>query len=335
MKSFFAVTFFLLILLNGFKLSAQGTFKPYHLQKIVRIHDSNKWDYLCLDDEHHNLFISHQTKVLVFNLDKDTVITEIPNTKGVHGIALNTNLGKGYTSNGKGNSISVFNLMSLLSMDTLNVEGKNPDAILFDQFSNQLFTFNGKSKNASAIDPLSLKVNKLIDLDGKPEFAVSDGKGKIFVNLEDKSEVVEIDAKEKKVTTRWSIAPGSEPTGLAIDMANHLLFSVCDNKLLVVSDYNMHKVICTTPIGSDCDALVFDASTKIIYTSNGEGTISVIQQQSANEYKLLQTIVTQKGCKTLMLDTKTKRIYLPAAKFEDGKKGIVPNSFELWEFSNN
>ena len=334
-KIFFALSLVLSFFLFGSKAYSQADFKPYHLQKIVRIHDSNKWDYLCLDEVHRNLFITHQTKVLVFNLDKDTIIAEIPNTKGVHGIALNTNLGKGYTSNGKGNSISSFNLMSLQTMDTLNVEGKNPDAILFDKFSNQLFTFNGKSKNVSVIDPLSMKVNQLINLDGKPEFAVSDGKGKVFVNLEDKSEVVEIDVKDKSVSNRWSIAPGSEPTGLAIDVSNHLLFSVCDNKLLVVSDYNSHKVITTTPIGEDCDAVVFDAEAKIIYASNGEGSISIIQQQSNVQYKLLQTVVTQKGCKTMMLDNRTKKIYLPAAKFQEGKKGVVPNSFELWELSNN
>ena len=316
------------------KLDAQSTFKPYHLQKTLRIHDSYGWDYLTVGDDKRRLFVSHGIKMLVVDIDKDTVVDEVDNTLGIHGIALDFNLNKGFTSNGRTNSLTVFNMGNFHLFDTLDISGKNPDAILYEYCSNQIFTFNGKSHDATAIDPISMKENATIALGGKPEFAVCDGRGNIFVNMEDKSEITQIDAKEKSVAGSWSISPGSEPSGLAIDTANKLLFSVCDNKLMTVFNYKEKKIVTTFPIGEHPDAVVFDPSTKIIFCSNGEGTVTIIQQESAMKYKLLQTLKTQKGCRTMALDKRSKKIYLPAAKFEEGKRRIIPNSFEILVFSN-
>jgi DNA-binding beta-propeller fold protein YncE len=336
MKSFFSVLFYILIviLFNCQSAISQSNYKPYHLQKTIKIHDSYGWDYLSADEVMRHLFVSHGIKIIVVDMDKDTIIDEISNTIGVHGIALNTNLNKGFTSNGKRNSITVFNLNNCHLFDTISIDGKNPDAILFDKSSNQIFTFNGKSKDVTVIDPLSMRTETTIALNGKPEFAVTDGMGSLFVNIEDKNEIVHIDSKQSKVLESWSIAPGDEPTGMAIDTANKLLFSVCSNKLLVVSNYRDNKIVTTFPIGSGADAVVFDPITKIIYSSNGEGNVTIIQQESATKYSLLQSLITQKGCRTMMIDKRTKKIYLPAAKFEEGKRRIIPNTFEILVFSN-
>ena len=328
------ILFFIALIFCSKFISAQNNFKPYHLQKAIQSHDSYGWDYLAASDDKRHLFVSHGIKLIVIDMDKDTIIDEIQNTIGIHGIALNCNLSKGFTSNGKTNSLTVFNLNNFHVFDTIAINGKNPDAILFDKFSNQIFTFNGRSKDATAIDPLSMKENGTISLGGKPEFAVCDDKGSIFVNLEDKNEIVQIDSKERAVINQWSIAPGNEPTGLAIDTANKLLFSVCDNNLLIVSNYRDKKIVSTLHIGGGADAVVFDPITKIIYSSNGEGNVSIFQQQSPAEYKLLQTLITQKGCRTMMIDKRSKKIYLPAGKFQEGKKHLLPNTFEVLVYSN-
>ncbi len=334
-NSFFR--FFILITIvttTVYTTIAQNKFQPYRLIKTIKIHDSFGWDYLTADDDKRHLFVSHGVKLLVVNMDLDTVIDEVQETNGIHGIALNYNLSKGFTSNGRANSISVFNLYNFHLFDTIAIDGKNPDAILYDKFSNKIFTFNGKSKDVTVIDPLSMRMDETIDLKSKPEFAVTNNVGNIFVNMEDKNEIIQIDSKEKKITGSWSIAPGKSPSGLAIDTANKLLFSVCENNLLVISNYRDNKVVTTFPIGGRPDAVVFDPITKIIYSSNGEGNVTIIQQEAADKYTLLQTLITQKGCRTMMIDKRTKKIYLPAAKFEEGKRRIIPNSFEILVYGN-
>jgi DNA-binding beta-propeller fold protein YncE len=331
---FFLLFVFNVLLLMQSNAFCQGDFKPYHFQKAIKIHDSYGWDYLTADDKNRNILISHGIEVLVIGMDNDTVVTHIDNTIGIHGIALNSNLNKAFTSNGRTNSITVFNINNFHTFDTIAIDGKNPDAILYDNFSNQIFTCNAKSHDITVIDPLSMKTNATIELNGKPEFAVTNGRGYIFVNIEDNNEIVQIDSREKKIVTHWSIAPGNEPSGLAIDTINHLLFSVCDNKTLVVSSYADKKIITTIPIGEHPDAVVFDPTTRIIYSSNGEGNVSIIQQVSATEYKLLQNLTTQKGCRTMAIDKRTKKIYLPAAQFETGKRRMIPNTFEVLVFSN-
>ena len=209
------------------------------------------------------------------------------------------------------------------------VTGINPDAIMYDTFSKKIFAFNGKTNNATVIDPKTLKIIATIQLPGKPEFAVSDMKGKVYVNIEDKSELVQIDAKGLKVAKAWAISPGEEPSGLAIDRKNNLLFSVCSNKKMIVFDITKGKVVDSVAIGGRVDAVVFDPQTKTIFSSNGEGNVTIIKQLSPYKYQTVQVLATKKGCKTMMLDAKTKKIYLPAADFEGDTRKILPGSFNI------
>ncbi len=303
--------------------------KNYAYYKTITVGDESGWDYLAADEVNRNMYFSHATKTLVASMDKDVIIGEIPKTFGVHGIAIDNELNKGFISNGKANSITVFNLKDFTIMDTIAVTGVNPDAIMYDGYSKKVFAFNGKSNNATVIDAATLKVVATIVLPGKPEFAVTDMKGKIYVNIEDKSEVVQIDASSLSVLKTWSVTPGDEPSGLAIDRENNILFSVCSNKELIVFDITKEKVTDSVTIGGRVDAVVFDPQSKLIYSSNGEGNVTIVKQLAAHTYKIVQTLITQKGCKTMMLDNKTKKIYLPAAKYEGETKKILPGSFEI------
>jgi len=315
--------------LTFLSFSAAAQQNNYAYYKTIHVGDESGWDYVAADDVNRNMYFSHATKTLVASMDNDSIIGEIPKTFGVHGIAIANELNKGFISNGKANSVTVFNLKNFSLLDTIAVSGVNPDAILYDGFSKKVFTFNGKTNNATVIDAATLKVIGTIALPGKPEFAVTDLKGKIYVNIEDKSEVVQIDASALTVLKTWSVAPGDEPSGLAIDRANNVLFSVCSNKELIVFDIKKEKVTDSVSIGGRVDAVVFDPQSKLIYSSNGEGNVTIIQQNDAHSYKIVQTLSTQKGCKTMMLDTKTKKIFLPAAKYEGDTRKILPGSFEI------
>jgi YVTN family beta-propeller protein len=325
----------LAIVLFAFGSLSATAQKDYTLYKTIHVGDEAGWDYLAADEVNRNIYFSHGTKVLVASMNKDSIIAEIPKTLGVHGIAIDNELNKGFISNGKANSVTVFNLQDFSIIDTLAVSGVNPDAIMYDAYSKKVFTFNGKTNNATVIDAATLKVVATIQLPGKPEFAVTDLKGKIYVNIEDKSEVVQLDADKLTVSNTWAIAPGNEPSGLAIDRKNNLLFSVCSNKELIVFDIGRGAVIDSVHIGSRVDAVVFDPETKLIYTSNGEGNVTIVKQESAHSYKIIQTLITQKGCKTMMLDDKTKKIYLPAAKYEGETRKILPDSFEILVFNRS
>jgi len=303
--------------------------KEYSYYKSILVGDALGWDYAAVDETNRNVYFSHGTKVLVIAADKDAVIAEIPNTFGVHGIAFDDALNKGFISNGKANSVTVFDLKTFKVQDTVAVTGTNPDAIMYDAFSKKVFVFNGKSNNATVIDPVTLKVLQTIALPGKPEFSVSDGNGKIYVNIEDKSALVQLDAISMRVLNTWPVAPGDEPSGLAIDKKNNLLFSVCSNKKLVVFDAGKGKVIDSLPIGGKVDAVVFDPATKLIISSNGEGNATIIKQVQTNSYKVIQTLTTQKGCKTMAMDKATGKIYLPAAKFEGDTRKVLPGTFEI------
>jgi YVTN family beta-propeller protein len=306
--------------------------KKYALYKTMPVGDALGWDYVAADEENRNIYFSHGTKVLVASMNNDSIIAEIPNTFGVHGIAFDNELNRGFTSNGKANSISVFNLKNFTVTDTVAISGINPDAIMYDAYSKKVFAFNGKTNDATVIDAATLKILATIKLPGKPEFAVTDLKGKIYVNIEDKNDLVQIDADKLSISNQWTIAPGDEPSGLAIDRKNNLLFSVCSNKELIVFDIKKGLVADSIHIGARVDAVVFDSKTKLIYTSNGEGNVTIVKQLNAHSYKIIQTLVTQKGCKTMMLDNKTKKIYLPAAKFEGDTKKILPGSFEIFVY---
>jgi YVTN family beta-propeller protein len=240
----------------------------------------------------------------------------IHDTKGIHGIAIANELNKGFTSNGRDSSVTVFNLKTLDVITKIKVTGQNPDAILYDPFSQKVFTFNGGSSNSTVIDAKGNKVIATILLDGKPEFSVTDGKGKVFVNIEDKSVINVINTTTLKVEQHWSIAPGEEPSGLALDNQNHRLFSVCGNKLMVVTDAETGKVITTLPIGDRCDGVAFDPEKKRAYSSNGEGTITVVQEKNSNSFKVLETVTTQPGARTIAIDKTTHHLYLTTADYE-------------------
>jgi DNA-binding beta-propeller fold protein YncE len=252
-------------------------------------------------------------------------VKTIPNTNGVHGIALAYSFNKGFISCGKDNAVVIFNLQTLETTSTLPISGKNPDAILYDPFSKRVFTFNGRSSNATVINAETDKVEGTIELSGKPEFAVSDLKGKIYVNIEDKSTLIEIDPVKLQVIRSWTIAPGIEPSGLAIDLLSRKLFSVCDNKLMVVSDIASGNVQDTVIIGERVDGVAYDAGVSSIISSNGEGNCTIIQQNAQGKYIAVQKLMTQKGARTIAVNPKTHRFYTPTAEFGETPAATTEN----------
>jgi DNA-binding beta-propeller fold protein YncE len=267
------------------------------------------------------MYVSHGMIANVVDLKTGKSAGTIADTKGIHGIAIANDLNKGYTSNGRDSSVTVFNLKTLEVITIIHITGKNPDAILYDSFSGKVFTFNGGSADATAIDAKTDKVIGTIALNGKPEFPQADGKGKVYVNNEDKSEINVINSVTLKVEQHWSIAPGEEPSGLALDNQNHLLFSVCGNKLMVVSDAVAGKVLTTLPIGDGCDGAVFDPVYKRVYASNGEGTMTVVQEVTPASFKVLETVKTHQGARTITLDNTTHHLYLSCAEYEASAEG--------------
>jgi YVTN family beta-propeller protein len=290
------------------------------------------WDYIAVDESHGRLFMSHSTMVQVADAKTGKLVGVIPDTKGVHGTAIATDLNKGFTSNGRDSSLTVFNLTSLEVIKKIKVNGQNPDAILYDAFSKRVFTGNGRSASFSVIDAVNNLEIATIPLDGKPEAIVTDGKGKIYVNIEDKSLIEEIDATSLKVLSHWPVSPGEEPSGLALDDLNHRLFSVCGNKLMIILDAITGRVITTLPIGEGCDGAAFDPSNNRAYSSNGDGTLTVVQEANANSFSVLENFPTQRGARTIALDKTSHHIYLPTAEFEPapaggGRPAIKPGTF--------
>ena len=274
------------------------------------------WDYLSVDSAAHRLYISRGTRVDVVDLESGKVVGSIPDTQGVHGIALAKGLNRGYTSNGRANSVTVFDLDSLKIIREVPVPGKNPDAILFEPSSKRVFTFNGASKDATVLDAESLAVIGTIPLPDKPEFAADDGHGQVFVNIEsDPGQMVAINAKTLAAKTPWSLRGCNSPTGLAIDTARHRLFSVCDGKVMAVTDSLTGAQIALLPIGEHPDAAAYDAARATAYSSNGEGSLSIVRQLSADRYAVAAALTTQRGARTMALDPRTGRIYLATAEF--------------------
>ena len=299
----------------------------YQLKQKYVLGGDGGWDYLTYDPAGKRLFISRATRVMVVDPAKGTVITEIPDTNGVHGIAIAQDLGKGFTSNGRDNSVTVFDLKTLKTTATIKIDGQNPDAILYDDASKRVFTFNGRSNNATVIDAEKGTVVATIPLDGKPEFAASDGKGTVFVNIEDKSEQTSIDAKAAKVIKSWPLAPCEEPSGLAIDRKHHRLFAGCHNKMMAVVDTESGKVVATPAIGQGVDANAFDPGTQLAFSSNGDGTLTVVHQDSADKYTVADNAETQRSARTMALDTDNHDVYLVAAEIEEAppaKEGERP-----------
>jgi YVTN family beta-propeller protein len=306
----------------------------YHLLKKIPLGGEGGWDYLVFDNG--RLYIARATQVIVLDTASDKVAGDIPDTPGVHGIALAHELGRGFTSNGRGGNVTIFDLKTLSKVGSVKT-GENPDAIVFDPASKRVFTFNGRSHDATAIDAATGNVAATVPLDGKPEFAVSDGKGRIFVNLQDKSEELVIDSKKLTVVSRWKLAPCEEPTGLAMDHEHGRLFVGCLNQLMAVVDADNGKVIATLPIGRGVDATAFDAKLQYAYASTGEGTLTVVHEDSPDKFSVVETVPTQRGARTMALDSETHNVYLvtadyaPPAPSSSGqppaRPSIIPNTF--------
>lgn len=290
----------------------QGT--GLHVVNTWHIASAGGWDYLEVGPVNDWLYVSHGSQVNVINKKNGDSVAVIENTTGVHGIAFDVANKKGFTSNGRINTVTVFDMMNNNVLAQI-ATGQNPDAIMYEPFSKKIITCNGRSKNLSIIDPLQNKVIDSVDVGGKPETAVTDEMGKLFVNIEDKNEIVVVDTKTFKVINHWSIAPAEGPTGLAIDKATKRLFAGCD-KILVVLDATNGSIVDKITIGDGCDGVAFDAATKTIYTANGEGTITVIHEDNAAKFSVVENAVTKRGARTITLDNQTHLLYLPTADFE-------------------
>ncbi|MEO6324217.1 MAG: YncE family protein [Thermoanaerobaculia bacterium] len=297
------------------------------------------WDYLVVDAPSRRLFVSRSTHVMVVDADSGKVVGNIPETEGVHGIALAPELKRGFTSNGRSSTVSIFDLETLAVISRVKTTGDNPDAILFEPFTKRVFTFNGRGKNTTAIDAASGAVAGTIALGGKPEFAASDGKGRVFVNIEDTNEIVVLDPAKLTAEARWPLAPCEEPTGMALDVKKQRLFVGCGNRLLMVVNVKDGHIVAKLPIGDGNDAVALDVEKGLVLASNGEGTLTIVKETAPDVYGIIQTVATQKSARTLALDPKTHHVFLPAAKFgappaatvenPRPRPSMVPGSFEI------
>ena len=285
----------------------------YHVVTTYKVGGDGGWDYLTTDSEARHIYISRGTHVMVVDADSGKSVGDIADTQGVHGIALAPELGRGFTSNGREGTVSIFDIKTLATSSKVKV-GDNPDAILYDPATKRVFTFNGRSQDSTAIDAVTGKVLGTIKLDGKPEFAASDAKGEIFVNIEDKSELVAIDPNKLEVKAKWPLAPCTEPSGLSIDRKHRRLFVGCDNKMMAVVDADSGKVLATPAIGDGVDATAFDAETGLAFASCGEGVLTVVKEESPGKYTA-ENVPTQKRARTLALDAKTHNVFVVTADF--------------------
>jgi len=322
------------LILSGSAFAAAPVYKVINK---IKIGGGVRWDYAFLDSANHRLYISHGTQTEVLDTATDKLVGTIPDTKGVHGIAIANDLGKGFTSDGGDNDVTVFDLKSLKVLSKVKT-GQNPDAIIYEPVSHRVFTFNGRSSDSTAIDAKTGNViTASIPVGGKPEFAQVDGKGHIYANLENKNEIVEVDAKNAIVTKRYSIAPCDSPSGLAFDPKRGLLYSVCENKIMIVSDPAAGKVLATAAIGGGTDGVAFDDG--YAFSANGaDATITMVGETSPGKFEHIATIQTQRGARTIAADQKGHKLYLPAAEYgppgesKEGKKSRpqpLPDSFQI------
>jgi len=310
----------------------------YHLAKKVTLGGEGGWDYLYCDSKARRVYISRGTHVMVVDADSAAVLGDIPNTNGVHGIAIADDLDKGFISDGRDNNVTIFDPKTLKVLGTAPT-GKNPDAIIYDPATKRVFTFNGSSKDATAIDAKAGTVAGTIALGGKPEFAAADEKGHVFVNIEDTSEIVKFDSNKLAVESRWKIAPGEEPSGLAMDRKHRRLFSVCSNKMMAIVNADTGQVVTTVPTGAGTDAAGFDPETGYAFASNGEGTLTMVHEDTPDKFSVVENVPTQARARTMTLDTKTHRVYLVTAEFGAApaptaqqprpRPAMVPGSFTL------
>jgi DNA-binding beta-propeller fold protein YncE len=294
-------------------LYAEPASGGYSVVKKIPIAGTGSWDYLTVDGAARRLYVSHGTQVEVIDIDALTVVGNVPKTPGVHGVAIAPELGRGFVSNGQASTVTIFDLKTLKPIADVPT-GQKPDAIIYDPATSRVFAFNGESKSATAIDAATGKVAGTVDLQGGPEFAAADGHGFVYNNLEEESLVLKINSRELKVEQRWPTAPCSSPSSMAMDRANRRLFVGCRSKVMAVLDADTGKVITTLPIGDHVDATAFDAATKLIFNSNGEGTVTVIHEDSPDKYSLVETVKTAPRAKTMALDPKTHRLFLSTAE---------------------
>ena len=307
-------------LLLGLKtIVAQKT--GYKIVNTFHIASPGGWDYLSVNK--NKLYVAHSGQVNILDKNNGDSLSIIENTTGVHGIAFVNSLNKGFTSNGMLNNVTIFDLETNKSIGQI-ATGQNPDAIVYDTFSKMIYTCNGKSNDVTVINPATEKVVATIAVGGKPETAISDEAGKLFVNIEDKNEIVVINTQTNKVENHWSLGTGEELTGLALDKTSHRLFSAC-NKQLIVLDSKNGKVVAMLPIGEGCDGDAFDPATKNIFTSNGEGTVTIIHENGANDFFVLDNIKTKPRARTIALDAATHKLYLPTADFEQSSATTSKN----------
>ncbi|HKH98802.1 MAG TPA: YncE family protein [Candidatus Sulfotelmatobacter sp.] len=325
----------MILLMVALALAAAGP--GYHVMTTYKVGGEGGWDYLTADSDARRVYISRGTHVMVLDADTGKSVGDIADTPGVHGIALAPELGRGFTSNGREGTVSLFDIKTLATTGKVKV-GDNPDAILYDPATKRVFTFNGRSQDSTALDAASGKVLGTIKLDGKPEFAASDAKGEIFVNIEDKSELVAIDPNKLEVKAKWPLAPCTEPSGLAMDRKNRRLFVGCDNKMMAVVDADSGKVLATPAIGEGVDATAFDAENGLAFASCGEdGVLTVVKEESPDKFSVAENVPTQKGARTLALDAKTHNVFVVTAQFgpppaatadnPHPRRSIVPDSF--------
>ncbi len=319
---------FALAVLALFSFSPQAVAAPpadgYSITKKISIPGQGSWDYLTVDEAARRLYVSHGTQVEVINVDSGNIVGTIPKTLGVHGIAIAPELGRGFVSNGKSSTVTIFDLKTLKPIADVPT-GQKPDAIIFDPATSRVFAFNGASNSATAIEAATGKVSGTVDLGGGPEYATADGNGFVYNNLEDESLVLKIDSRKLTVDKRWPTAPCASPSSMAIDRADRRLFIGCRSKVMAVMNADTGQVITTLPIGDHVDATAFDPATKLIFNSNGEGTITVIRQDGPDKYSLVETVKTLPKAKTMALDPKTHRLFLSTAESGQFEVLVVGN----------
>src|SRR5271157_66840 len=324
------------LLTAGLLIATAFAAEGYKVLNKIKIGGSGGWDYVALDNTNRRIYASHGTAVEVVDPDAGKVVGQIPQLHGVHGIAIAPELNKGFITNGQSKSVTVFDLKTLAKLGE-PATGTNPDAVCYEPKTQRVFTFNGGSNDSTVIDAKTNEIVATLPLNGKPEFCVADGAGKLYNNLEDKSEVIEIDAAKPTVTRRVSLAPAEGPSGLAIDVKNKKLFSVCDNKMMAVTDIATMKVIATPAIGTGPDAAGFDPGLGLAFSSNGDGTLTIVKLVNG-KYETTDTVTTERGARTMTVDPKLHRVYLLAAEYgptpeaKEGKKGrppVLPDSFHV------
>ena len=310
----------------------------YHLARQIKLGGDGRWDYIVFDTAAHRLFIARQTRVMVVDPESGKLLGEVPGLDGAHGIALVNETGRGFATSGRDSSVTMFDLKTLRVLGRIPA-AEDADAVLYDPASKRVLTFNGDAESSTLIDPASGKAVGSIPLGGKPEFGVSAGDGKVYVNLEDQAKVAEIDPVGMRVIRSWSIAPCEEATGLAIDRAHHRLFSVCRNRLMAVSDAAAGRTIATVPIGEGVDGAAFDPATQLAFASNGDGSITVVHEDTPAVFRVVATVTTRRGARTMTLDQSTHRLFTvtadfgptPAATAEQPhpRPSLVPGTFTL------